>query len=235
MKKKVDPFKLKLVTNVAVLVVLILCLTGLPVFAWFYMQRSIAAYAPISSPEALFIGAGHKEEDRFEDIRYLYFNGIDASDESAHWDRVFCVYGKAVPGFRLQLAYTTNNQFTYEIYNAQEWESEQEGAVEYVTHDTETSYYYTTVGDPIAGTFLNKVENETLANSVMHSATYGSYASVHKYAEPIYWQTNDVQIGDSKRSFVRYYIMRVLTEGKVSNDRETDVICLAAKSFSVNS
>lgn len=246
--KKSKSLTLKLTWTISVLVVLILCLTALPVFAWFYFRKSVAAYAPVSSPESLYIGAGHCETDHFENIRYLYFNGIDASDD-AYWDHVFCVYGKSVAGYRLQLAYTTNNQFDYEIFNATEYTEEEfadleEDAghdidhVEYVTHTADpATYCYTITGEAIAGTFLNKTEvgGETIANSTKHTATYGSHSAVQKNAEPIYWQTTAVQLGDTRDSFANYYIMRVYTNGKVANDRETDVICLAAKSFSPGS
>ena len=230
--KKTD---LKFFGSIAVLILLILCLVGLPVFAWLYVRKDLAFYAPVSSPEALYIGAGHVEDERFEDIRYLYFDGIDASNED-HWDRVFCVYGKSVSGYRLQLAYTTNNQFSYEIYHATESSVSSDGAIAYTTHtDTPATYYYSIDGDAIAGTYLNKTEigGEVLASDAKHADTYGAYDDVHKHAEPIYWQTRDVETGSARSSFVNYYIMRVHTGGKTENDRETDVICIAAKSFSV--
>lgn len=241
--------KLKFAWAIFVLIVLIICLTSLPVFAWFYLQRNMSVYAPISSPESLYIGAGHCETDRFEDIRYLYFNGIDAGGD-AHWDHVFCVYGKAVAGYRLQLAYTTNNQFSYEIFNATEHtqaefealESAAGRSIEHVEYETHTAtpevYCYTISGEAIDGSPLNQTtdDGKVIADSSKHSATYGTYSSenVQKFAEPIYWQTADVLLGNSRDSFANYYIMRVYTNGKVANDRETDVICLSAKSFSPN-
>ena len=51
--------------------------------AWFGLWRDIAAYAPISTPDALYIGAGHYDESTgdFEDIRYLYFDSMQGIDE----------------------------------------------------------------------------------------------------------------------------------------------------------
>ena len=232
-------------------IVLILALTMIfSTFAWFY-RAVVTAYAPISSHESLYIGAGHIEIDEendifdpdvlLEDVRYLYLNGIDATDtEHEYQDFVFCVYGKSIAKFKLQLAYTTNNQFTYEIYAANEASVNSEGAVKYITHEEDEevrrTYYYKATGDAIAGTFLNQtIDNgEKIADSTRHTATYGSYSSsyVNRYAEPIYWQTGAAIIGDSNHSFVKYFILRVWKEDKTVNDRETDVICIAAKSSS---
>ena len=221
--------------------VILLLAVAIPVYAWISLQNRLAAYAPISSPEALYIGAGHTEieNDRFEDIRYMYFNGMDVNSELNYVDRVFCVYGKSVSGYRLQLAYTTNNQFTYDIYHATESEVASANAVEYTVHDgSDEKYYYSINGEPITGTFLNRteVDGEVLANDDYHSDTYDAYNrnNVVNYAEPIYWQTTNVETGNARGSFVNYYILRVHTDGKLVNDRETDIICLAARSFSVS-
>ena len=245
------------------MVVLISCIAATPVLAWFYSQRMLAAYAPISSPESLYIGAGHWDEEtgHFEDIRYLYFDAVDAKDDAegsgSHWDRVFCVYGKMVSGYRLQLSFTTNNQFTYEIYPADEHgpateleEAEKEallddGAVLYTTHETTPRNFYYTIKDvddgaggtekaeKLAVTYLNRAEvAEVLANSSKHSDTYASYSQVHKYAEPLYLQTVNVESGNLRGDFVNYYILRIHSDGEISIDRETDIICLSAKSFS---
>ena len=229
----------RILISVVAVLLLVVAVT-LPVYAWLVSDRRLAAYAPVSSPEALYIGAGHTdlENDTFEDIRYMYFNGMDVTDESHYVDRVFCVYGKSVSGYRLQLAYTTNNQFSYEIYHASESDVNSESAVAYVTHDANpTTYYYSIVGSALTGTYLNRtvVDGETLASNAYHTATYGAYdrEDVSDYAEPIYWQTTDVETGNSRGDFVNYYILRVRTGAKAQNDRETDVICLAAKSFSL--
>ena len=214
------------------------------VFAWLAARRSIVSYAPVATPEPLFIGAGHRDfdavnhkftDDHFEDIRYLYLNGIDVEQDKDYYDYVFCVYGSMVPGYRIQLSHTTNNQFTYQIFHATESSVESEGCVAYTTHsDTPTTYYYTVNGSAISGNYLNSttVDGETLANNTRHYRTYGSYNDVNKYAEPIYWQTTGVEPGYSHGDFINYYILRVNINNKETNDRETDVVCFAAKSFS---
>lgn len=253
----------KVVSVIAFIMAMILILS-IPVAAWFMTQKMLAAYAPISSPQSLYIGAGHIEfegqtyygnladVDKYEDIRYLYLDSIDADEftveqianEEDYYDFVFCVYGKGVGGFKIQLAYTTNNQFTYQIFNATESNATSAGAVPYTTHDaTPQTYYYTVNGAAIAGSFLNDktVNSETLGKTATdeseyaeslkyHKQTYGNYTNVQKYAEPIYWQTTNSQTGNLRGSFVNYYILRVSLNGKTTNDRETDVICIAAKS-----
>lgn len=231
---------------------------AIPSFAWF-AKTSLVAYAPVSSNESLYIGAGHIQLTTdgsgsdifdtaypFEDVRYLYLDSIDATDENPYQDFIFCVYGENIANFKLQLAYTTNNQFTYEIYNAEEWNEVGEkpvGAVRYVAQGHQHTYYYTATGAAIAGTYLNvttangdgtgapvPVNGEVLADSTKHADTYGSYTYVNKYAEPIYWQTSASISGNPAEAFVKYFILRVIENGKNVNDRETDVICIAAKS-----
>lgn len=224
---------------IRVVTVGILCLSsvGTLVYAWMFSDKRLSAYAPVSSPELLNIGAGHRDAENgtFEDIRYMYFDGLDAKDEE-YFDKVFCVYGKGVEKYKIQLAYTTNNPFTYEIYPASESEVYSATAVAYSTHQTPSvTYYYSINGEVISGNYLNKtVENgKTVANDEYHSLTYdyneSSYDNVNEFAEPIYWQTSSAETGSEDADFVNYYILRVHKNGKENNDRETDVLCIAAK------
>ena len=233
------------------LIVLVVAVV-LPVFAWL-VSGGIVAYAPISSQEFLYIGAGHiviRDQDfdadyKLEDVRYLYLEGVDLTDEDReYFDYVFCVYGKATSAFNLQIAYTTNNQFTYEIYEAIEEDDPgdflvQTDIVSHTTHDgtqNPPTYYYQATGAALSGTYLNSttVDGKTIADSSKHTETYGSYANVNCFAEPLYWQTDNTVpsgLGQAGRgAFVKYFILRVHKGTKTVNDRETDVICIAAKS-----
>ncbi|MBP5177460.1 MAG: hypothetical protein ILP02_02625, partial [Clostridia bacterium] len=189
-------------------VLVVLSVAAIPTLAWFYSGKNLAAYAPISTPESLFIGTGQRE-----DIRYLYFSGIDVTKEKKYVDYVISVRGEGVGGYMLQLGYTTNNQFSYAIYGATESFSAEEGAVEYVPVNTSLSVaYYKASGEAISGVYLNKqeaVEAIAKTSDSYHALTYDSYDSVHKYAEPIYWQTADRIRLDSGREFTHYYILRV--------------------------
>ena len=68
-------------------------------------------------------------------------------------------------------------------------------------------------------------------NNPYFSNTYGNYENLNQYAVPIYWQTTGYQTGDRDSDVVNYYILRVIMNGKNVNDRETDIICIAAKSY----
>jgi hypothetical protein len=214
---------------------------AMPVLSWFVSNKQLLSYAPVSSPEALYIGAGHRDAEAgtFEDIRYLYFNGVNANE--AYSDHVFCVYGTAISGFYLQLAFTTNNQFEYEIYVAEESTTPSPGAVKYAVHDGSNDVYYYSVdgdvngGEPVEGGFLNKTEADgyVLADASRHASAYDDYSHVNRFAEALYWQTDDPIQGHATDDFVVYFILRVKTNGKASNDRETDVLCISAKSVTV--
>jgi len=259
-KDKASAAALRKAVFEALISLLLMVIALSPVFAWQAASSVLAAYAPVSAPQSFYIGAGHIEFEgeeyynqtaainQFEDIRYLYLTGIDVTSGNTYYDYVFCVYGKAVPSFKLQLAYTTNNQFTYAIYNATE--SNVSGDVAYTTHTSTgessgSTYYYSISGEAIAGHFLNgKTENGKLLGedaadeaeyaeaNKFHKKTYGTYNNVDKYAEPLYWQTTNAITGSHRDTFVKYFILRVWINGKPSNDRETDIVCIAAKSLS---
>ena len=244
-EKELKSIRLKKALKITATVLAIISALLLPTVAWFSYNTKLISYAPISRPEALSIGAGHTdmENKNFEDIRYLYFDSIDAKDEAGFSDYVFCVYGQFISGYKLQLGYTTNNQFTYELYNATESTISSEGAVMYATHaDPPVKYYYSVNGGVISGTYLNlKTPSDAtfphLADGTIHEIhdrTYGKYNNLDQFAEPVYWQTSGIVRGNPTGYFVHYYILRVRTNGKESNDRETDVLCIAAKSFSID-
>lgn len=247
----------KIYTIFTAFTVFIAASVSIYVYSWFLNRKAIAGYSPISSPDSLFIAAGHSDMDNFvfENIRYLYFHGIDASgSEDKYYDYLFCVYGKGITSYRLQLAYTTNNQFRYEIFRADEHETEPSEGY-YLSYEMHTvpdkTYYYTlretdeNTGDPIpvAGNILNLKSNtgsELLAknygdNDDYYDETYDGYAEVNKYGVPLYWQTDEAEKthdnpSDVSKPFAHYYILRIYTPRDRVNDRETDVICISATS-----
>ena len=105
----------------------------IPVFAWFSNQRKAAEMFKIENPNSLFLNAAHRE-----DVTNFEINGINADEilvdgngnkildsnnkeqKITHKYYVFSVTGDSVNKFTLQLAYTTNNPFTYNIYSAKE-------------------------------------------------------------------------------------------------------------------
>lgn len=292
---------------------IIMCLFALitiPVYAWLAASNAVL-YAPITTETALFIGAGAEE-----DIKYLYLEGIDTNKETRYRDYVFSVSGSFVKFYRIQLAYTTNNQFEFELYRAIDEKGgyvidsenptvtvdhvgyrlatendttatrytflakadnngtfvklenetgatvlikQLDGTYEYfrlatggdsgqkytlsATADVIYSstnkdiYNYHIVGSKIVGNIPNKQENAFLGktNDGYYSDTYGTYDKVNKYAVPVYWQMQDTVDISSGNVLPHYYILRVLYNDKNENDRETDIVCIAAKDFASSS
>ena len=105
----------------------------MPTVAWLNYQREIVKLQKIKSPNVLYLSAAHREDsvnfevkgiDADEVLKDGYGNSIHGSDDKeqkiTHKDYVFCVTGDAVDKFTIQLAYTTNNPFEYEVYAAKE-------------------------------------------------------------------------------------------------------------------
>lgn len=227
-----------------ILMVLVITLFGIflvvvtPLFAWF-AKNEISVYAPINTSTALYINAGNNE-----DIRYLYFDGIDAEQNDGYKDYVFSINGDFVRHYKIQLGFTTNNGFTYELYRATTDETEKSttpsGSVTYITHGqtpTTITYYIKNDGR-ISGTYLN--QNGDVIGGVKdledfyYNLTYEDYENVDKDAVPLYWQT-DHTIAVKDDPFPHYYILRVNTANKRLNDRETDIICISARDFTTGS
>lgn len=98
---------------------------GIVVYAWFNHEREIAKMQKVKAPDMLYINAAHAE-----DVVYFKLSGIEynthwktaagANDEICYYkDYVFSVSGEYVDTFTLQLAHTTNNEFSYQIFEAE--------------------------------------------------------------------------------------------------------------------
>ncbi|MBR3641488.1 MAG: hypothetical protein IKN53_05620, partial [Oscillibacter sp.] len=198
-------------------------------YAWLHTSRQVAAVAPVDNPMSIYINAAHQE-----DIQYMDLSDIDMERERPNGTRynyqdfVFTVQGEYIRAFRLQLAYTTNNQITFEIYQAEE---DPNGDVLYVSAEDGSSVYYSADGGALPLTYLNAQSGNKLANNTLHTDTYGSYNNVNLYAEPIYCQTTNT-IAVRHREGIRfhnYFILRATWPAERTNDKETDIIYIAAK------
>lgn len=232
----------------------LLVLVGVPVYAWFRSQRDLARFERIDSPNVLFITAAHAE-----DSIYLEIGGIDvkarwktAEGEDAgqmlYRDYIFAVAGEYVPSFTLQMAHTTNNGYTYSIYEANvsttaPASTKVEGK-DYVVYTpknqfqedlptalqtTENNVLYYTAGTELTDAYLNR--SGQTADSTYHQATY-EYDHVQSNAEPLYWQKKGLAGGDAgtKAAFYHEYILRVAWAADASTDyKDTDIICITAK------
>ena len=209
--------KRKLISGWSILtiVVMIVVLTGsFTAFAWFYFGREAAGAKNIADPTAIFINAGN-----MEDIRYMKLSDINLEGAENYADYVFCIRGNSVSRYKLQLAYTTNNQVEYEIYPASLVTTDNPlpgstlTTVTYTTHPQQVGnapvseeilqYFVASGTPPLSGSCLNRDETAYANGEILaltgedeyYIATYtpdgsGSVYTHHdKYSVPIYWQT----------------------------------------------
>ena len=92
-------------------------LIALPVVAWFSSQRKLAELQSIKTPDLLYLSAACAEDVKYFDISSIDVGEVNSS-EPAQQLYAFAVAGQYVSSFTLQFAHTTNNQFTYRIYEA---------------------------------------------------------------------------------------------------------------------
>ena len=232
--------------GILALVILVILGAAVSVRAWFYSDRNVVTISEISNPTIISINAGNAE-----DVRYIDLGRIDvsASDEQGQYykDFVFCVTGINITWYKLQLAYTTNNQFRYEIYKAGLWDGNGDRPAASVLYTVNVGdgtvvpgsaqYYYKTEAAPIAGEIKNldtSVTDEILAltGDEYYDKTYGNesgnYNIRHKNAVPLYWQSNETLEGNTS-NFCNYYILRVIWTAESKNDKETDIIYISAR------
>lgn len=108
----------KIQASAAAVVTLVLVI-GLPVFAWFTSERKTATVIKINAPTTIKIGAGNEEPVEMIDLsninveEYLDEENKTLKTEGTY---VFCVTGKYLSKYDLQIARTTNIDFDYELY-----------------------------------------------------------------------------------------------------------------------
>ena len=257
--------KKRKVELVAAVIISVSLIVSIPITAWFGYQRKIIKLQKINSPNTLILSAAHGEDticfniDGIDaDEKIKNGNSSEISDQRiTHKDYVFCVAGEAVSEFTMQLAYTTNNPFTYQIFASDEhtekpaFDTNAEAPfVEYTyTGDTisgmpdtvsfndvnTSSTLYYTYGANISGTYLNLDTSNNDATNSYHNETYSGYNTVHKDAEPVYWQATGVKTlpggNFTKAPFYRHFILRVSwPDGALNNTtKETDIIYLTVK------
>lgn len=198
-------------------------------YAWFTNQRKLDTMTRVNSPTSLCIGAGAKEDSANIDM-----GGIDVTDPAEKKDFVFCVYSDDTVGsYKIQLAHTTNIDFTYKIYKAAESEGTPIAGDNVVVYYDESNlaHYYIKDSEVVPGRYLNQdTADTTIADKSLHEKSYGGYDLVQKNAEPLYWQNTDpIEHQASEITFVDYYILEVSWDStKVSNDKETDIVYLTA-------
>ncbi len=229
----------KTLTLVLAAMALVLAIAAIgATFAWLYIERQVAAVGLVDSPMSIYINAAHKE-----DIQYLDLSDIDMTRQTDggvrynYQDFVFSVQGEDLLTFKLQLAYTTNNQFTFEIFEAQEVNSG--GVVDYYSEETGSTIHYDMIGSALTLTYMtlkagngNKLGDPANQYNIDTYLAGGSkYGYVDQYAEPIYCQTAaPINVRNRQGTkFHNYFILRVHWDNSKLNDRETDLIYIAAR------
>ena len=247
--KKNNKVKKWYISSVIALILAATALIGVT-FAWFFYRRELDTLTWIKTPIRLDIGSGNNH-----DIAYLDLGSIDADTKNGEIERVFCVYGEPVDIYSLQLAYTTNIAFYYDIYRADYAPENGNVAFTYTDKDgdhTENfSYAKDTTGkvlDPvIQAKPLNKMKQNEIAAHQSHSLSYGDEKGlnpantdkVQSNAEPLYWLASEnglkvmkpqnIQNHEVTNSayFCDYYVIKIhWDEGTVINDKETDMVYL---------
>ena len=89
-----------------------------PTFAWLSNQRQLAELQSIRTPDLLYISAANAECVKYFDLSTLDVAKTYPNSETKMLSQIkpFCVAGEYVSSFTLQLAHTTNNPYTYKIY-----------------------------------------------------------------------------------------------------------------------
>ena len=227
-------------------IALILALTALVAvtLSWFFYRRELDTLTWIKTPIRLDIGSGNNH-----DIAYLDLGSIDADTKDRTIERVFCVYGEPVDIYSLQLAYTTNIAFYYDIYRASYAPDGGNVVFTYTdnTGDHTEKFSYQESDQVIAAKPLNKMDGTEVAAHQSHTLSYGDdkglnpvdTSKVQSNAEPLYWLASEnglnvmkpqnVQTNDVTKSayFCDYYVMKIHWDKEtVINDKETDMIYL---------
>ncbi len=109
----------KKIQATAAFVITLVLVVGLPVFAWFTNERKTATVIKINAPTTIKIGAGNEEPVEMIDLSNINVEEY-LDDESktliTEGTYVFCVTGKYLSKYDLQIARTTNIDFDYELY-----------------------------------------------------------------------------------------------------------------------
>lgn len=220
---------------IAAAAVTVLLLLTISVMAWLYYQRSMETATRIQEPNALMIGEGDQQE-----IWKMDLGNIDVNQKQQYKDIVFCVFGFEQLSYQLELAHTTNIGFTYEIFPA---EKNSSGSVS----DAEGMKYNETE-NALSGQYLNPDSSDTKIaqpTGTYHNRTYakinggdGSYDTVQKHAEPLYWRnTNTLTLSTQKSTtgvYIDYYILHISWDNTFQNNKETDMVYLMAERVASN-
>lgn len=244
--KKDNKTRKMYISSIIALILAVALLIGVTL-SWFFNKRELDSLTWIKTPIRLDIGSGNNH-----DIAYLDLGSIDADTPDRTVERVFCVYGEPVDNYSLQLAYTTNIPFYYDIYRASYAPDNGNVVFTYTDKDgdhTEKFSYDKNSKPVIQAKPLNKMEATEIAAHQSHALSYGDDKGlnpvdsnkVQSNAEPLYWlasenglnvmkpQPQNVHRNNTTKStyFCDYYVIKIhWDKDTVINDKETDMVYL---------
>lgn len=169
--------------------------------AWLRYTRSLQTYTKVQVPVLTIVG-----KDPTSMI--IDLGDIDVKNDTPPKRYEFGVQTSMDTQYWLQLAHTTNIGLRFSIYKA------------------DSNF---TQGTKLDGKYLNP-ESETTppladATGTYHDKTYGEYKKVQENAEPLYWQSYQMDI---KRTTPQYFILEVSWDNSIKNNKETDMVYLTA-------
>lgn len=200
---------------VIALVFSILLTAAMGTLAWIRYVRSLQTVTLVHVSDHYLIGPDGT------DTAALNLGSIDVSTEgSAYYAFGVISYQEK---YRFQLAYTTNIPFTYTIHRAIKADAK-EGDYTVLHEEGDYTFYYNPT--PLTGKPLNLSEDNRTATDGKHTTTFGKESvSAQKYAEPVYWQSDDVDLLDFEKD-TDFFVMKVSWGDGLRNDKETDLIYL---------
>ena len=249
LRKKIS--KLDKYTKIQLLIALILTalfVMIVPTYAWFSSSKEIAVSTKIDSPNTLEIKSGGPPGSEQAIINFE-LSDIDTENKTYptyeengltyyYKDFVFCVKGKSISSYDLQLAHTTNIAFKYQIYSAV---PDNNGTIVYTpkNNDESSQNYrlarikldgnnapvvdgngeavYENWTTPMEGRYVNvSAGTRLIANHNtaldLTSRSYDAGDSFQKYANPVYWLKRNIEVYSIQKQdggFTHPYVLRV--------------------------
>lgn len=245
--KKYD--KSKKIQLLAAIVLTSLLIIILPTYAWFFHTREMSVSTRIDSPATLEIkSGGHPGEEQA--IINFELSDIDTENKTYDYyteggvtyyykDFVFCVKGRSISTYDLQLAHTTNIAFKYQIFSAV---PDNNGTIVYMPKDNNAAnsqkYRLARIrtnsdGDavleneeavyedyeiPLDGSYVNVTQsgNRIIANNGptldLTSRSYDEDDNFQKYANPAYWIKRGIVVHSIQKQdggFTHSYVLRI--------------------------
>ena len=250
LREKIEAMdKAQKIQLIAALIMTVLLIISMPTFAWFSYQNEMAVSTKIDSPATLEIkSGGHPGEEQA--IINFELSDIDTEDRTYnHYtkdgvtyyykDFVFCVKGKSLSSYDLQLAHTTNIAFKYEIYSAI---ADDNGDILYMPKDNNAANsqryrlariktdangdavldnndeaIYEDYNEPLDGAYANAtiVGNRVVVDDSLKGRSYDvgtNGDNVQQYANPAYWIKRGIVVHSIQKQdggFTHPYVLRI--------------------------